>query len=152
MTTDAAIVKCRRKDYDEAPFFFLEPKGETPYAVCWPGLDPDRIRSTAEALLAEWPEKLEAHFEAPVHPERVEGLAELGMEPSVTAAVIELVAAETGARALLLPDGFELTPVEFSDLLHPRKNGATRYTTWLGEALCADLSAHPAPAWPPAPH
>ena len=69
MTTEAAIVKCRRKDYDEKPFFFLEPKGETPYAVCWLGLDPDRVRATAEALLAEWPEKLEAHFEAPVHPE-----------------------------------------------------------------------------------
>ena len=69
MTTETGAVKCRREGYDEQPFFFLEPEGETPYAVCWPGGDPERQREVAQALLREWPEKLEAHFEAPVHPE-----------------------------------------------------------------------------------
>jgi len=66
--TDNEIVKCQREGYDEAPFFYVEPEGDTPYAVCWFG-DPERLRKAALSILRRWPAELEVHFEAPVHPQ-----------------------------------------------------------------------------------
>lgn len=103
------------------------------------------VSETKASQLAEVVHRLEAHgarvwlVEAPVHPDRAAELAELGVPPSVTARVIRQVASETGARTLLLPRDFELAPSEFTDLWHLRKNGATRYTAWLADALEADL-------------
>jgi len=66
--TKRGVVKCRREGYAEDPFFFLEPKGETPYAVCWLP-DPAQLQRVYFALLKSWPQELECHFEAPVHPQ-----------------------------------------------------------------------------------
>jgi len=63
------VVKCQRDGYDEAPFFYVEAEGETPYAVCWLA-DPERLMEATLALLQEWPGALEMHFEAPVHPQQ----------------------------------------------------------------------------------
>lgn len=73
---DSKRIKAYREGYEEQPFFFVVEKGETPYAVCWLA-DLDRLREVATAILESWPEKLEVHFEAPVHPQADEEVFDL---------------------------------------------------------------------------
>ena len=69
-------VKAIREGYSEKPFFFVEEQGDTPYAVCWLD-DLDRLRDVSIAILETWPEKLEVHFEAPVHPQEEDDVFDL---------------------------------------------------------------------------
>ena len=74
MANDPA--KAIREGYEEQPFFFVEEQGETPYAVCWLN-DLDRLREVSIAILQTWPEKLEIHLEAPVHPQEDDNVFDL---------------------------------------------------------------------------
>jgi hypothetical protein len=73
--------------------------------------------------------------QAPTHPQRIALMPDPAVNLRTARGIMSSVAAETGAQALLLPEGLAFPASEFVDTVHLNAAGAAKYTDWLAESL-----------------